>query len=166
MARLTAAEATDTALAPMAVSVRTCLATEKVCWNRRFRTLPVAPALWAVGEGVLHLAENLRLAQHHGVEPGGHAERMLDGVLVRDGDTGSGSTVVAGRAGDSRRTIRPPAAVVAGSEPAVNLGAVAGGKDGRLARRRRCAVTSRSALGQSVPGANAAFSRISTGAVW
>ena len=28
------------------------------------------------GEGLLHLAQNLRLAHHHGVQAGGHAEEM------------------------------------------------------------------------------------------
>ena len=40
----TAAEATDTALAPILVSVRTRLATENADWNRRFSTGPVVPA--------------------------------------------------------------------------------------------------------------------------
>jgi hypothetical protein len=43
-ARLTAANATDTGLDPISVSVRTCLATEKVCWNRRLSSPPRVPA--------------------------------------------------------------------------------------------------------------------------
>ena len=34
------------------------------------------------GEGLLHLAQNLRLAHHHGVQAGGHAEEMAHGFLV------------------------------------------------------------------------------------
>ena len=34
-------------LAPMRVSVRTCLATEKVCWNSRSSRTPSAPTLLA-----------------------------------------------------------------------------------------------------------------------
>ena len=34
------------------------------------------------GEGLFYLAENLRLADDHGVEAGGHAEEMADGVLI------------------------------------------------------------------------------------
>jgi len=47
-ARLTAAKATDTGLEPIAVSVRTVLATEKVCWNSRPSSLPVAEQSLAV----------------------------------------------------------------------------------------------------------------------
>ena len=41
------AEATETALAPIAVSVRTRLATAKVVWNRRFSSDPAVPACCA-----------------------------------------------------------------------------------------------------------------------
>jgi hypothetical protein len=41
-ARLTAAKATETGLLPIAVSVRTVLATEKACWKRRPSSFPVA----------------------------------------------------------------------------------------------------------------------------
>ena len=41
------ADATDTALAPIAVSVRTRLATENVVWKRRFSNAPAVPACWA-----------------------------------------------------------------------------------------------------------------------
>jgi hypothetical protein len=43
----TAAEATDTAFAPILVSVRTRFATENADWNRRLSTGPVVPASWA-----------------------------------------------------------------------------------------------------------------------
>ena len=41
------ADATDTGLAPIAVSVRICLATEKVCWNSRFTRVSILPAVTA-----------------------------------------------------------------------------------------------------------------------
>ena len=34
------------------------------------------------GKGLLDLAENLRLADDHGIEAGGHAEEMADGFLL------------------------------------------------------------------------------------
>ncbi len=34
------------------------------------------------GESLFHLAQNLRLAHHHRVQAGGHAEQMANGVLV------------------------------------------------------------------------------------
>ncbi|MCY1178184.1 hypothetical protein D9M73_185240 [compost metagenome] len=44
LARLTAANATETGFSPMAVSVRTCLAALKVAWNRRPSNGPTVPA--------------------------------------------------------------------------------------------------------------------------
>ncbi len=44
LAIATAAEATDTALAPICVSVRTRFATENAAWNSRFSVGPVVPA--------------------------------------------------------------------------------------------------------------------------
>ena len=43
LAIATAAEATDTALAPISVSVRTRLATENAAWKRRLSSGPVVP---------------------------------------------------------------------------------------------------------------------------
>ena len=40
-------------------------------------------------EGVLHLAEDLRLADHHRVEAGGHAEGVADGVARPDACRGA-----------------------------------------------------------------------------
>jgi hypothetical protein len=48
LAIATAAEATDTALAPILVSVRTRFATENAAWNSRLSTGPVVPASCAV----------------------------------------------------------------------------------------------------------------------
>ena len=56
------------------------------------------------GEGLFDLAENLRLADDHGVEAGGHAEEMADGLLVavlvemRNQDFGFESEVVGEKA--------------------------------------------------------------------
>ncbi|MNY45539.1 hypothetical protein D3C86_1806500 [compost metagenome] len=44
LARLTAANATDTGFSPIAVSVRTVLAVLKVAWNRRPSNGPMVPA--------------------------------------------------------------------------------------------------------------------------
>ncbi|MNW05454.1 hypothetical protein D3C71_2017040 [compost metagenome] len=44
LARLTAANATDTGFSPIAVSVRTCLAALKVAWNKRPSSGPMVPA--------------------------------------------------------------------------------------------------------------------------
>ena len=64
----TAAEATDTAFAPILVCVRTRFATENVAWNSRFSTGPVRARFLGDAIGVLQLPEDLRLAEHHGVE--------------------------------------------------------------------------------------------------
>ena len=32
--------------------------------------------------GFLHLAQNLRFADHHGVQAGGHAKQVADGILL------------------------------------------------------------------------------------
>ena len=78
----TAVDATDTGLAPMRVSVRARLATAKVCWNRRSSWLPSAPACARCRPGLLDLAEDLRLAQHQRIQPGGDPEQVAHGVAV------------------------------------------------------------------------------------
>ncbi len=60
--------------APISVLVRTSLATAKLRWKSWLSVVPRAPARFGGAHGVLHLAEDLRLAQHHGIEPAGHAE--------------------------------------------------------------------------------------------
>ena len=55
------------------VSVRTCLATARVCWNSRLSSLPVAPAVWAVPKAST-IWPDLGLAEHHRIEAGGHDE--------------------------------------------------------------------------------------------
>ena len=71
-----------TGRSPMPVCVRTCLATWKAFWKSRLRGVVTAPAVPGQEVGVLHLAEDLRLAQDHGVEARGHPEEVLDGVLA------------------------------------------------------------------------------------
>ena len=70
------AEATETALAPIAVSVRTRLATAKVDWNRRLSKAPERARLLRRAIGILELAEDLRLAEDHRVEPRGDGVRV------------------------------------------------------------------------------------------
>ncbi len=80
-ARLTVAEASETALAPIRVSERTRLAAEKAAWNSLLSDGPGAAGFLRDAVGILQLAQDLRLAQHHGIEPGRDAEGMLDGAL-------------------------------------------------------------------------------------
>ena len=68
--------ATETGFAPMRVSVRTRLATAKVCCIRRSIELRSVPAAARGLIGIFHLAENLRLAEHHRIQSGGDAEQM------------------------------------------------------------------------------------------
>jgi hypothetical protein len=68
--------------APISVELRTSLATANERWNSWLSVLPSAPAVFGRAHGVLHLAEDLGLAQHHGVEPAGHAEGMAGGLRV------------------------------------------------------------------------------------
>ena len=65
-----------------AVSVRTRLATEKAAWNRRFSSGPGRAGVLRRAVGVLELAEDLRLAEHHRVEAGGDGEHVRDGAHV------------------------------------------------------------------------------------
>ena len=156
----TAAEATDTGFAPMRVSVRARLAVAKACWNRRSSWLPSAAGRARRGPGVLHLAEDLRLAQHQRIQPGGDAEQVAHrvgvGVPVEIGVQVAGIVRMRGQPVGQR------AAVVVGD--GVELGAVAGRQQRHFAHRRQA----RSAVeraGMASP-ANATRSRRLTGAVW
>lgn len=71
-ARRTAAAAIDTILLPIAVVERTSLATANEFWNSLFSVVPSVPASRAMRVYFLHLPQNLRLAEHHGIEPAGH----------------------------------------------------------------------------------------------
>jgi hypothetical protein len=79
------------------------------------------------GERALHLPEDLRLAEHQRVEPGGHAERVLHGLLV-----GVQVEVRLDVVGRQAVEVAEPAdrlAAVALVEAAIHLGAVAGRED-------------------------------------
>ena len=71
--------------------VRTSLATAKERWNSWCSVVPSVPAASARAHRVLHLAEDLRLAQHHRVEPAGDAERVAHRLLVAAACRGSGA---------------------------------------------------------------------------
>jgi hypothetical protein len=70
----TAAAAMLIECAPISVEVRTSLATEKLRWNSWCSVVPSVPASSACAHGLLHLAQDLGLAQHHRIQPAGHAE--------------------------------------------------------------------------------------------
>ena len=53
--------------------------------------------LFGIAHRLFHLPQYLRLAQHHRIQPAGHAEGMLDRLLLRQG-VDVGFDVVAGRA--------------------------------------------------------------------
>ena len=93
------------------------------------------------GPGLLHLGDDLRLSEHHAVEPGGDAEEMVDGGLV----------VLAGEHRREQRRIDTPAlgeeidelprgrwrtVVFAGG---IELDAVAGGEEHPFAARETLA---------------------------
>jgi hypothetical protein len=62
--------------APISVDVRTSLATANERWNIWCSVVPSVPGGVGLAHRLLHLAEDLRLAQHHGVEAARDAERM------------------------------------------------------------------------------------------
>ena len=80
-ASATAAKLTDTAPSPSAVSLRTRLPTPNDQWNSLLSIGPVQRVRRGL-KRVLHLSEDLRLADDQRVEPGGHAEQMPGGGLV------------------------------------------------------------------------------------
>ncbi len=86
---------------------------------------------------VFHLAEDLRLAQHHGIEPAGHAEGVAHGLRlpqrIHVGRQFAGvDVVVVGQPADGVLVGGVFGQVAVGR--AVELGAVAGGEDGGLGR--------------------------------
>jgi hypothetical protein len=82
-ANRTAADAIDTVLAPMSVSERTGFGDRERALKKLVEQQAERAGLLRGAHGVLELAEDLRLAQHHGIEPARHAERVLDRVLAR-----------------------------------------------------------------------------------
>jgi hypothetical protein len=86
-----------------------------------------------VARGVLDLAEDLRLADHHRVEPAGHPEHVADRVALRVG-------IQVGRDLGERETVKarqPVGRVLRLLGRKVEFGAVAGRQDRRLAHRIR-----------------------------
>mmetsp|Transcript_53732 Transcript_53732/g.126531 ORF Transcript_53732/g.126531 Transcript_53732/m.126531 type:complete len:410 (-) Transcript_53732:254-1483(-) len=100
----------------------------------------------AVGlaHGGLHLAEDLRLAEHHGVQPRGDAEGMARSVrpgtqiavVAQLGRRGAavGRQPFEGRLGQLHRMPRAGGGAL-GRQAHIDLGAVAGGQDGHLGLR-------------------------------
>ena len=135
-------------------------------WRRRAGTggragCPGVPARARRRPGFLHLAEDLRLAQHQRIQAGGDAEQVAHriGVVVRV-EIG---VQVAGIVRMGREPVGQRAAVVVGD--GVELGAVAGGQQRDFAHRRQ-----RAQRRQRAPAwrrrENATRSRRLTGAVW
>ena len=116
--------------APISVAVRTSLATAKERWNSWLRVLPRRAGGLGGAHRVLHLAEDLGLAQHHRIEPAGHAEGMARRLVVGQG---VGMRAQQGRC--HAAAFGQPAHRVVERRMlgrAIDLGAVAGGDDGRL----------------------------------
>ena len=84
--------------------------------------------------GVLDLAEDLRLAQHHRFEPGRDAEQMAHGIGVRV----QVKELVEALAGQLMMVLQPVGRrrLVAALDRAIELGAVAGRKDRGFAHAR------------------------------
>ena len=101
-ARSTATEAMETEEEPIWVSVRTLLATEKArCSSGSSVSRSDGADFAGDGVGLLDLAEDLRLADDHGVERAGDAEEMADGLALAefvevrlDGGGGDGEVFV------------------------------------------------------------------------
>ena len=140
-------------------SLRTSLATEKERWNSLCSWCRGAVFLGGA-HGVLHLAEDLRLADDHRVKAAGNAEGVADGFrLVMGIDVGrqfvARHLVVMGQPVDHH---------VGRLGGAVDLGAVAGGQDGHLAHRPLARQVASAWPSLSAP--NATRSRMASGAEW
>ena len=66
----------------MPVSERTRLATLKARRQQAVQPAAERAAILGGGVGGLELAEDLRLADHHGIEAGGDAEEVMNGVAA------------------------------------------------------------------------------------
>ena len=90
---------------------------------------------------VLHLAQDLRLAEHHGIEPAGHAESMAGDRAVFQRVRMRAQHLAA----DAAAVRQPVQRVVHCGmvARAVNFGAVAGGNDGRFDTTVRIALAQR-----------------------
>ena len=123
-ARRTAAEATETALAPIRVSAYLFGDGEGLL-KQAIQDFSGDAGLVRGRKGLFHLPEDLRFAQNHGVEPGRDAEHMLDrfmvGMPVKIGmNVAAVQPVIVAEPFDDLFVVR-------GLESAVKLGAVAGG---------------------------------------
>ena len=72
----------DTEFDPMPVSLRAFFAAANALCSRCSSCPATVPAAARHGECFFHLAQNLRLAHHHRVEAGGHAEQVAHRLLV------------------------------------------------------------------------------------
>jgi hypothetical protein len=79
-ARRTAAAAMETTLAPIAVVDRTSLATAKGVLKEFVQRRTKSAGLLGNAYRLLHLAENLRLAENHRIEPTGNPKGMANGI--------------------------------------------------------------------------------------
>ena len=113
-------------------------------------------------ERVPHLAEDLALARHERVEPGGDAEQVQRGAVVAEPVEHGGErrAVVACEREQRRRSRARPGASLVVVAREVELGAVAGREHDRLAARRASSPASAAAPSAST----ATRSRSSTGA--
>ncbi len=167
-ARSTATEAIETEEEPIWVSVRTFLATVKADWSRRSSWPPLfrrGADFPGDGVGLLDLAEDLGLADDHGVERGGYAEEVADGfalaelVEVRaDGGGGDGEVFM-----QEAQEGGVASLLGAGVLQREELDAVAGGEDEAFADAGRGGEGA-GGLGEAAAGM-ARRSRISMGAV-
>ena len=128
-ASFTAAAAIEIDALPMSVCVRTSFATANVRWNSRFSTRPSEPAGFRRAHRLLHLAEDLRLAQHHRVEAAGDAERVRHRLARAAACTCTGRARRSGRPWN-RSSQRATRRGIAAAE--IDLGAVAGRQDRRF----------------------------------
>ena len=171
-ARSTATLEMLTVPAPIAVSVRTRLATANARVTHRARVPLSAPAATRDLVGLLDLPEDLRLAEDHRVEARRDAEHVLAPRRRRASRRGSsrGRRRCArrrARASSSRmarerrvdRRVRPPTAARA-RRPRRGCTST-----GRGPRRARCRAARRASTAGSASAPPASFSRTSTGAV-
>ncbi len=156
----TAAEATDTAFAPISVSVRTRLATENAAWNSRFSTGPVRAGFLRDAVGVLQLARGSAArrapSSRARTPPRTRARRRC----CRRGGTGTGgcSCRAGGSARASRRGPTSPAPVTQYSSVRLQVETITD------SWTSGSAVSSRRASGTRA-GSKTTRSRTSTGAV-